>query len=181
MAINLYANDNNGRLPGPATWAIFPWYTKPALETTQAHLFNYLAPYFDLPDVTGRNLSDVLSCPALSKAAQTNIRTANYARRNGPPGQSPKDRPWGGNTDAEAGKPFLEMGYASRSPNQPPTIFQLTDLARRTAIISTADKKVWPSVDNGLLPDEGVFDGKRIFLFLDGSVSQPTSETDLVR
>ncbi len=181
IAIHAYAGDNKDRLPGPSTWAVFPWYMNPFPDTEQAHLFSYLWPYYNLPPAAQRRVMDALSCPGLPEAARKNIRTANYARRNGPSDTASADQPWGASTDVEAGKAFLEMGYARQSDKQPPLISNLTDKARRIAILSTADKKVWVSTDNGLLPDDGFHDGKRIFLFVDGSVSSPTAELNLVR
>ncbi len=181
VAITAYANDHNGRLPGPSTVALYPWYTLPAPDATQAHLFNFLAPYLDLPDASGRNLSKALSCPALSEEAQTSTTTANYVRCNGPAGIPRSDRPWNIGSASEPGSGYLTMGYARKSPYQPQSFFQLSEVGRRTGILCTADKEVWQSSDNSLLPDTGVFAGKRIFLFIDGSISEPTTETNLVR
>ncbi|MDP0497395.1 MAG: type II secretion system protein [Verrucomicrobiota bacterium JB024] len=181
MAILAYANDHQGKMPGPATWAVFPWYVNPTTYTTQAHLNNYLFPYYNLPPATNRTLSDVLSCPALSEAAQTDTHTAQYVRSNGPASLAAEDRPWGGNTNAEAGTPFLQMGWAAQSPNQPPRLSELSEKAYRVGILCTADQKSWVSADSGRLPADGAFDGKRIFLFLDGSLSEPTTALTLAR
>ncbi|MDR1279199.1 MAG: prepilin-type N-terminal cleavage/methylation domain-containing protein [Opitutaceae bacterium] len=181
IAIHAYAGDNKDRLPGPATWGVFPWYRNPFPDAEQAHLFSYLWPYYNLPYADQRRVAVALACPGLPEEAQRDTRSANYMRRNGPSGTTAADQPWGAATNAEAGKSTLEMGYARQSPNQPPVMSNLSDMALRIGILTTADKKAWVSSDNGLLPEDGFHDGKRIFLFVDGSVSPPTTELDFVR
>ena len=168
VAMQNYISENNGRLPGPFTVAVYTYGRDVPQTNDLPHLGAYLAPYLDAPansaagSATNYKIKS-LECPLLSTRARQDIPTANYVTVDyADSGSSLANNRFGSWGD-------VTFTLAAAKPNQPKLITALTDLARRSPILSTADKESWVSVNNGLLPDKGVFDGKRMWLFIDGS------------
>ena len=172
-ALNLYAGENDGRLPGPSSVAIFGWVRNPALPTDSAHLGIYLAPYLGQPANSNKTLCKSLQNPALSSEAQNNLAQplAQFVRIEDEYKQT-GDKPLWGDWAAT-------MGSAAAAANQPKRVQSLSSKARQAAIICTADRVTWASAQANvnLLPATGSFGGKRLWLFLDGSVSGPVTNT----
>jgi hypothetical protein len=78
------------------------------------------------------------------------------------------------NYDADMlfGERALNFGEAKLKEIQPKKLISVSESAWHLAYLSTADQETWGSVSNGLLPMSGVFNGDRLYLYLDGSVSQ---------
>jgi prepilin-type N-terminal cleavage/methylation domain-containing protein len=177
-ALNLYAGENDGRLPGPSTVAIYGWARNPAKTTDTAHLGLYLAPYLGQPADSKLTVCKGLQNPALSKQAQNNttLPVAQFVKIDATNTSQLEDWPlWGrfdsGNTIADA----------SISTRQPKRMQGLSSKARTAAVIATADRQTWASAQANvnLLPASGSFGGKRLWLFLDGSVSGPVTNTNM--
>lgn len=172
-ALNLYAGENDGRLPGPSSVAIFAWARNPAQPGDSAHLGIYLAPYLGHPANGNRTLCKGLQNPALSKEAQNNLTQplAQFVRIEDDFNQSGDKPLWGDWAPT--------MGSAAAAANQPKRIQGLSSKAGSAAIICTADRGTWGSAQANvnLLPATGSFGGKRLWLFLDGSVSGPVTNT----
>lgn len=171
LAIQQYTAENDGRLPGPLTVAVFNW-VDPNTENTICSLGRYIFPYLGvqkseawLSYPTRRHLT-ALDCPALPANARSS-EVAQYVKLDYLPTTE----------DNIFGQP-ASGAYGARgtiSP-QPKSLAGLTAKARRSAILATADQANWTT--NALLPRTGVFDGKRLYLFLDGSVEGPILRPD---
>jgi prepilin-type N-terminal cleavage/methylation domain-containing protein len=172
-AINLYAGENDGRLPGPTTFAIFATARNPPSSADTPHLGAYLAPYLGHPTNTSLTIRKGLQNPALSKEAQNNttLPVAQFIRWEANNTNQLEDYPlWGlGN----GGITPMSFAIAAAATNQPKRMQALSSKASRAAIICTADRGVWNTAQANvnLLPTTGSFGGKRLWLFLDGSVS----------
>jgi prepilin-type N-terminal cleavage/methylation domain-containing protein len=180
-AINLYAGENDGRLPGPTTFAILPFVQNPSLSSDTPHLGAYLAPYLGHPTSTSLTLCKALQNPALSKEAQnaTNRQLAQFVTLIATSTNQLADNPiWGiGN----GGISPTSFAIAAAATNQPKRVQSLSSKASRAAIITTADRQSWISAQANwnLLPATGSFGGKRLWLFLDGSVSGPVTNNGM--
>lgn len=170
-AMNLYVADHEGSLPGPLTVGVYNWVDANT-ENTICSLGRYLWPYLgsnhSAPWLTypTRTHFPALDNPALSPAARKSEGTAQFVKLDYAPGS--EDNIFGGS-------PSAGMAFSSRdSVNpQPKKMVALTDKARRSSILTTADHLSWAA--NPLLPTKGVFNGKRLYLFLDGSVEGPVA------
>lgn len=179
-ALNLYATDNNGKLPGPSTVAIFGWARNPPSSSDQSHLGIYLAPYLGQPADGKKSICEGLMNPALSaEARNTTLQSpplAQFVKVDAANTSQLPDFPlWGkfssGNT----------VSAALAATNQPKGNLALSSTARRAAVITTVDRQSWGSsqANVNLLPSTGSFSGKRLWLFLDGSVSGPVTNTTM--
>jgi len=167
IALQSYIGDNNGKLPGPVTVAVYNYGrdTTP-LPNDLPHFGAYLAGYLGAaPDSATRDYKlplKALKCPLLSQPAQDSSGVANYITVDYDLYSTPDNRfgEWAG----------LSFSVASQKANQPKTVTALTTKARQSPIVCTADQQNWVSVNNGPLPAKGAFDGKRLWLFIDGSI-----------
>jgi prepilin-type N-terminal cleavage/methylation domain-containing protein len=179
-AINLYAGENDGRLPGPTTFAILPFVRNPSRSSDTPHLGAYLAPYLGHPTNTSLTICKALQNPALSKEAQnTTNQLAQFITSISTSTIQLEDNPiWGiGN----GGLSPTSFAIAAAATNQPKRVQSLSSKASRAAIITTADRQSWISAQANwnLLPATGSFGGKRLWLFLDGSVSGPVTNNGM--
>lgn len=166
VAMNQYVAEHDGVLPGPMSVAVFPYGREVPQPTDVAHLGLFLAPYIG---AAGSGTSRVelpgMQCPALSEEAQ---KYENFVANYVVPDQA-------GNNARAMGYRFGEWcfrwGEASSKLHQPKRLIALTDEQRRLAYLSTADQETWGSPSNTSLPEKGVFDGQRMWLFLDGGVA----------
>ena len=179
-AINLYAGENDGRLPGPTTFAILPFVRNPSRSSDTPHLGACLAPYLGHPTNTSLTICKALQNPALSKEAQnTTNQLAQFITSISTSTIQLEDNPiWGiGN----GGISPTSFAIAAAATNQPKRVQSLSSKASRAAIITTADRQSWISAQANwnLLPATGSFGGKRLWLFLDGSVSGPVTNNGM--
>lgn len=170
VALNSYVADNQGQLPGPMSFAVFNYTTTNTTPGgTLAHMGAYLAPYVEQRPApwlgSGYVHLPAFECPPLSAAARTNVSVAQFVRLDYLPDSG--DNIFG----ASPSVPSLK-GAEETTP-KPKRVVALTDKARRSAILTTADQLSWLSAQNGLLPKNGLFSGKRLYLFVDGSVEGP--------
>jgi prepilin-type N-terminal cleavage/methylation domain-containing protein len=178
-ALNLYAADNNGRLPGPSTVAIYGWARNPPRSSDQSHLGIYLAPYLGLPADGQKSICEGLMNPALSaEARNTTLQSpplAQFVKVNASTNELPDSPLWGTLNNPST------IAAANAATNRPKSTLALSDKARRAAVITTADRQSWGSVQANvnLLPATGSFRGKRLWLFLDGSVSGPVTNATI--
>ena len=173
-ALNLYAGENDGRLPGPSTVAIYGWARNPAKTTDTAHLGLYLAPYLGQKADGRLTVCKGLQNPALSRKIQNDLAQplAQFVKLEAVSTTQLEDfRLWGDWA--------LTMADAAAVTNPPKRMQSLASKARGAAIICTADQQSWGSAQANvnLLPASGSFGGKRLWLFLDGSVSGPVTNT----
>lgn len=175
VAVLAYASENNGQLPGPSTVAIFGDARNPPRPSDSAHLGMYLAPYLGHPVSDRLTISSGLQNPALSTAAQNaNPSLAQFVKHDASSTTQLQDYPlWGDWAQT--------MASAATAAKRPKRLQSLSDKARRAAVISTADRQSWGSAQSNvnMLPAEGSFGGKRIWLFLDGTVSAPVSNKSM--
>jgi prepilin-type N-terminal cleavage/methylation domain-containing protein len=174
IALNLYAGENNGRLPGPSVVAIYGYARNPPRSTDTAHLGQYLAPYLGQPADSKLTVCKGLQNPALSRKIQNYLAQplAQFVRIEAVSTTQLEDfRLWGDWA--------MNMADAAAVTNLPKRMQSLSSKARRAAIICTADQQSWGSAQANvnLLPATGSFGGKRLWLFLDGSVSGPATNT----
>jgi len=180
-ALHLYAAENNGTLPGPLSVGVFPYGNYSASDDTP-HLGLYLSPYLGLAGGTpgtNRVALKSLRCPALSTAAQTNFIVANYVvpeAASGSAASAAVDFRFGGPLSGAA-----SWSAARAHSNQPKRLVALEGAARSNAFLCTADREVWVSAQNVSLPTNGVFAGKRLWLFLDSSVALATNKTPFAK
>lgn len=176
VALLAYASENNGQLPGPSTVAIYGFARNPPRPSDTAHLGMYLAPYLGHPVGDRLTITSGLQNPALSTTAQNVLSPAlaQFVKHDARSTTQLQDFPlWG--------EWAMTMANAATATNRPKRLQSLSDKARRAAIISTADRQSWVSTapNANLLPAEGSFGGKRIWLFLDGTISAPVSNKSM--
>lgn len=176
VAMNLYAGENEGKLPGPSVVAIYGSARNPAKTTDTAHFGLYLAPYLGQPADGKLTVCKGLKNPALSSEVQNNLTQplAQFVKVDASSTGQLEDYPLWGDW-------AMSMGDAAAAPNQPKRMQGLSSKARRAAIITTADQQSWVSSAPNwkLLPATGSFGGNRLWLFLDGSVSAPVSNISM--
>ena len=170
VAINIYAGDNDGSLPGPMCVAIYKHTTVNTTPgATLAHLGAYLAPYLERRQVDWMPSNHVylpeLDCDALPTDVRKNLLIPGFVRLDYP--ATSEDNIFGGYP------PIASMGVAAQTTPKPKRVAALSEKQRRSAIVSTVDQEAWVSPSNGPLPATGIFSGKRLYLFLDGSVVGP--------
>jgi prepilin-type N-terminal cleavage/methylation domain-containing protein/prepilin-type processing-associated H-X9-DG protein len=174
VALQNYIADHNGTLPGPTTVAVFNVYLGGihSAGATPCGLQQYLGPYLDQkaapwqPATSDYVHVPMMDFPALSPLARATDGVAQYVKLD-----------YGASSvDNRFGEGAQTMADAATKAIQPKRVAALTDTARRSAILSTADKQSWQSSKNTFLPDEGAFAGKRMYLFLDGSVEGPIAK-----
>ncbi len=181
-ALNLYAADNNGRLPGPSTVAIFGWARNPPRSSDQSHLGIYLAPYLGLAADGQKSICEGLMNPALSaEARNTTLQSpplAQFVKVDAASTTQLPDSPLWGRLNSPS---TIAAANAATATNRPKSTLALSDKARRAAVITTVDRQSWGSgqANVNLLPATGSFRGKRLWLFLDGSVSGPVTNTTM--
>jgi prepilin-type N-terminal cleavage/methylation domain-containing protein len=169
-AIHQYTADNDSRLPGPLTVAVFNWVDANT-ENTICSLGRYIHPYLGSSKhepwlaYAARSHFPALDCPALSPSARKS-EVAQFVKLDYP--HTSEDNIFGS-------PPTGGMAFSSRASvtPQPKMLAALTSKARNSPILTTADQMNWSA--NPLLPSRGVFDGKRLYLFLDGSVEGPVA------
>jgi prepilin-type N-terminal cleavage/methylation domain-containing protein len=178
VALNHYVGDNDGKLPGPTSVAVFNLYLTGVHSpgATPSGFEQYLGPYLEQKSAPWVPASmdfvhlPSLDSPALSRVARTTRGVAQFVKLD-----------YGsGGADNRFGDSASTMADAATKPVQPKRVTALTDIARRSAILTTADKQSWQSADAALLPAKGVFNGKRLYLFLDGSVEGPLDKGPVV-
>jgi prepilin-type N-terminal cleavage/methylation domain-containing protein len=170
-ALHSYVADNDGKLPGPSTVAVFNLYLTGIHSpgATPSGFEQYLGSYLEqkpapwVPAAMDFVHVPALDFPVLNLQARATRGVAQYVKLDY--GSSSADNRFGDSAGT--------MADAATRPVQPKRMAALTDLARRSAILTTADKQSWQSAQNTLLPDKGAFGGKRLYLFLDGSVEGP--------
>ncbi len=169
QAIILYANDHRDVLPGPASIAIYPWVNLPANPGHTAHLGNFLAPYLGAPPALNFGFLDVLRVPGSPVEHDMDRAPATYVKLDAV--DSSPDNIWG----QWAGT----MQQAADASIRPKRINGLSETARRSSIITTADQESWVSASNTSLPATGIFDGKRLHLFIDGHIKLSSAMREL--
>lgn len=183
VAMSLYAGENDSKLPGPATIAIFRFARNPPLPGDTATLGMYLAPYMGLPADGKLRTWPGLQNPALPAAARNADLAAQFVKCDAQNTTQLPDYPiWGDWPNAVPPAPAGSMAAAALAPNQPMRLVAVSDKARRAAIITMADGVSWVSSDptaRSLMPVTGSLNGKRLWLFLDGSVSPPVTNATL--
>ena len=175
-ALNLYAGENDGRLPGPSVVAIYGYARNPSTSTDTAHLGQYLAPYLGQKADGRLTVCKGLQNPALSRKIQNALAQplAQFVKLDAVSTTQLEDfRLWGDWA--------LTMANAAAATNLPKRMQSLSSKARGAAIICTADQVSWVSTapNANLMPATGSFGGKRLWLFLDGSVSGPVTNKDM--
>ncbi len=174
VALQNYVADHDGSLPGPTTVAVFNVYLGGihSAGATPCGLQQYLGPYLDQggapwqPATSDYVHVPMMDFPALSARARASDGVAQYVKLDYV----------AASVDNRFGDAAQTMADAATKAIQPKRVAALTDTARRAAILSTADKQSWQSSKNTLLPDEGAFAGRRMYLFLDGSVAGPIAK-----
>lgn len=178
VAMATYVGENDGTLPGPTTVAVFNTYLtgNHSAGATPCGFQQYLGTYLNqapapwMPPTSDYVHLPAMDCPSLSMAARRANSVAQFVKLD-----------YGaGSPDNRFGDTASSMGDAANKTNRPKKISALTDIARRSAIMTTADKQSWQSSSNTLLPATGVFGGKRLYLFLDGSVEGPIDKGPVV-
>ncbi len=174
MAVNTYAGDNDGKLPGPFPVGVYIYARKYPFSNDIPHLGNWLGQYIDAPDLpasvrTVQGIVPALQCPLLPGAAQTDPAEANYVTWDYSY-NNPNSRFGGGSAT-----PLLTMAAAQAAPYQPIRMAAMTVLAQNAPFLSTADKQIWNSTYAIHLPATGAYQGKRLWLFLDGTVQINTN------
>lgn len=168
-AIQMYTADHDGALPGPVTVAVFNYGRSEPQAGDLPHLGAYIAPYLDAPPNSdsgpARNYPiKALQCPSLNPEARNDYLVANYVTLDFPASGAQLEHnrfgSWGGTTFTQA----------SNVAVRPKRMAALSDRGRKSPIVSTADRENWVSVSNESLPERGVFNGKRLWLFVDGTV-----------
>lgn len=160
-AMGVYAADHDGQLPGPLVVGVFSWGRATPDAGDAPHLGLYLTPYLSA-EGTGMLDLKAMQCPALNAQARNYKNyTANYIVAEMANNQSALP-----DFDSRFGTWQPTWALARASAVQPKKL-----VAARTerAFLTTADKQNWESVNNGPLPVTGPFNGKRLWLFLDGS------------
>lgn len=166
QAIVLYANEHRDFLPGPASIAIYPWVNVPANPGHTSHLGNFLAPYLNAPKAMNFGYLDVLRVPGSPAEHDRTGGPASFVKLD--VAETSPDNIWG----QWAGT----MQQAADASIRPKRINALSETARRSSIITTADQESWLSPANAaLLAPKGVFDGQRLHLFIDGSIKLSTA------
>jgi len=164
LAVHLYADDNNDRLPGPL-WMGQPFEYD---QTTTNGLPYHLADYLSTPQ-PGPQLvrSRVFLCPAYDHFAPLapagTERVSLIANQDVDPGPGPIVRPF---------------GYPAKNGNPVQPCLKRAELERYAAIVqlwalTDADKKNSPPADNpwyGQLPDRPAHGNYRNALYFDGHV-----------
>lgn len=170
VAMVEYAGDNDGKLPGPLTVAVFNWVDT-GTEATVCSLGRYIYPYLGscqtrMPwlGYPTRSYVPALDCPALPLKGR-HSEVAQFVKLDFD--SSSANNIFGGSVPN--GTAYANRGAINL---QPKTLAGLTHKASRTPILTTADQLNWNA--SPLLPSKGVFDGKRLYLFIDGSVQGPT-------
>jgi len=174
VALATYIGENDGTLPGPSSVAVFNIYLtgNHSPGATPCGFQQYLGPYLNqapapwMPATSDYVHLPSMDCPALSIAARRTNGVAQFVKLDYGP-SSPDNR---------FGDTASNMADATAKTNRPKKLVALTDTGRRSAIITTADKQSWQSTSNTLLPATGIFGGKRLYLFLDGSVEGPSDK-----
>ncbi len=165
IAMIAYAGDHEGTLPGPACAAVYNYGRATTQDADTPHLGAYLAPYLSPATATDQKncVVSVLKCPALSGQAQNDPLCANWVKIDY--ASTSPDNIFGRALSGSG----LTMTAARQEPIQPRRLGALTSTQRRTSILCTADLQMWSNASYAReLPAQGVFDGKRLWLFLDG-------------
>ncbi|MBE2202937.1 MAG: type II secretion system protein [Chthoniobacterales bacterium] len=175
VAMSLFVAEHDGTLPGPLCVSVYPFSREIPQDADPSHLGMYLGPYLGVVGSGSKQVEvKALQCPALSRTAH-NYRNwiANYIVFAEFGEVSRYDNRFGGYARS--------IKDAAEQPIRPKRMAALSDAAARASYLSTADQEVWVSSSNGPLPKEGVFGGKRMWLFLDGGMVLSDSQVPFVR
>jgi prepilin-type N-terminal cleavage/methylation domain-containing protein len=157
----LYTTDHRGQLPGPASIAVYPWVNIPVNNGHTAHLGNYLAPYLSPSPSMQFQFLDVLRVPGSPAEKSTDLGPASFVKLDVV--ETSPDNIWG----QWAGS----FQQAQDAKIRPKRIAELTETARRSSIMTTADSESWLSPANAaFLSPTGIYNGKRLHLFIDGTI-----------
>jgi len=168
QAILLYASDHKTRLPGPCGVGILFQAHIPSQPADTAHLGAFVAPYLaTAPSDSNQWVTlPALKCPALSDEAQSNPLVANFVKLDD--AVTSDDNIFG---TSVATMSAAAAAATDPSKKMPKLMGEVTVPASRKAIVCTADQLSWVGVYNVSLPPGPVFDGRRLYLFLDGRVA----------
>lgn len=162
-AIISYTNDNDGTLPGPVTVQVLNWARDTPLDSDTPHLGAYIGRY--LGASISPKFADLrckaLICPALPAGVQANPAIGQYRTWDDYSFLGP-DNVFGtfaGSTMANARLVFP----------RPKRLAALTPSARQMPILSTVDQEILPGISNDY-PKKAIFDGKRMWLSIDGNI-----------
>lgn len=163
-SILLFAQENNGSLPGPNAVAVWAWAMNPLTDSDNAHLGNWLGPYYQVPPDRALHLISGMRSPLISSAARSDRWTAQFITP-----RTTKTQPIMGYMGSAA---TVGGAYSAiSSGNGPKKLFALTSEDKNVGIVTTADKLNWSSAQNILLPETTANErGERLYLFLDGTV-----------
>lgn len=163
-SIMFFSQDNNGALPGPNAVAVWAWAMNPLTDADNAHLGNWLGPYYQVPQDRAVHLISGMRSPMISSSAQSDRWTAQFITP-----RTTKTQPIMGNIGSLA--TVGSANAASASGNGPKKLFTLSSEDKNVGIVTTADKQNWNSAQNTLLPNTTANErGERLYLFLDGTV-----------
>lgn len=178
-AINLYAADNEGQLPGPMGVSVFNYARAVPLDGDPANLAFYIGGYLGAkPTYPGFSITSsyywvkTLACPALPAAVQRNAAVSGFCMMD--LFSKPPLYTFGGNISGSVA-PNGNLIQARAVQPRPKRLGALSAEDRQTAFLCTSDREILPA--SILLPATGVFGGKRLWLFLDGSVALATNNT----
>lgn len=159
-AITLFAQEQNGSLPGPVYTGQKAYYHDPAQAIYYRNLCDYLAPVMDLPPAQGGSelLARVFVCPGWkawkgrNPSASDNVYIVPYQTR------------------MEDGSLFTPFGYPGATVQNPQSLpmklIQIPSLSKRAALMD-ADGGLAPG---WAVPPAPVHGKKRNYLFFDGHV-----------
>jgi len=156
VAVNAYATDNGGQLPGPIFGGQPAYYTP---YTKDGFLLTFLAPYLNLPltPKTSPLRAEIFVCPAWKAAVPRELDkpfSRIYVMQN-----------LGRFRDGTSGFPF---GYpkSGDQPEKGPVRMTMLESPAQTAVMWDLDHY---SID-GFMLNTSVHSGKRNYLYFDGRV-----------
>jgi prepilin-type N-terminal cleavage/methylation domain-containing protein len=182
VAVTAYAGENQGRLPGPGSLGILPYYTRAGRLSNHA-IGAQLAPYLGLPDAATLQTSQTITIPQLVDPG--------FKRAVGDPMVAPNylQNPILSDQEGVQGKLLIfgSLASGSREATQP---LSLTDLARiggpsRVWILTNTDQELPKTLHSGsgwvpLLPAKAVYSGQRLRLYGDGHVEAVSKDAPLL-
>lgn len=148
IAIQGYAGDHDGWLPGPTAAAQVASYTLHQITTAPNHLVAFLFPYLDLPRPPPNGRAEVFECPAQKKMKQNESEATFYIHRTTVFEDGSQQRPFG----------HKASGGVVKIPNM-----KIQNVLRPAQTVSLLDTSGPPA-----LPE--VHGTTRNILFLDGHV-----------
>lgn len=161
-ALNLFSQDNDGRLPGPVYTGQTPFYHDPSMAQYYYMICDYVAPYLQAPPASGKNYlpEKLFVCPSW----------VSWRGRQPVYGDKPYMVPYMVlMPDGSYYTPFGYPGATAATPLRLPMRISQMTTPSQMALLSDADSSTVPPFA-GTVPPKPVHNGKRNYLFADGHI-----------